>query len=218
MAFFIDDILPDATLNALCEVMEHDEAFEDGGKTASGAARRVKNNRQARPDLVQGARELLKQALAEHADFQAAALPSEIARIAFSRYEPGMAYGAHVDNAYIGGVRTDLSFTVFLSEPDSYDGGELIIRRFDGDEAVKLPKGSLYLYPSDSVHEVAPVTRGVRLAAVGWIRSKVRSDAQREVLFDVQRVLRELKKSSASSDAHLTLLRVRNSLLRFWGE
>ena len=135
-----------------------------------------------------------------------------------NRYDEGMTYGAHVDDAFIGGTRTDLSFTLFLSHPDTYDGGELIVQRDDGDEAVKLPQGSLYLYPSDSIHYVAPVTRGSRLAAVGWIQSKVRQQEQRQILFDLSSALKQLPITEANHSARLKLLKVHNNLLRRWAD
>ncbi|MEO1335249.1 MAG: Fe2+-dependent dioxygenase, partial [Myxococcota bacterium] len=161
---------------------------------------------------------LLEKALLKNADFKAVALPEKIVRLSFSRYTEGMRYGAHVDDAFIGGRRTDLSFTLFLSEPESYGGGELVIQRYDGDEQIKLPKGSLYLYPSDSLHYVAPVEFGTRLAAVGWVHSRVRMDEQRAVLFDLDRALRRLPRNDETHDIRLTLLRARNSLLRMWAD
>ncbi|MEM7675104.1 MAG: Fe2+-dependent dioxygenase [Myxococcota bacterium] len=220
MAFFIDDVLDTHMLDTIVEALQDERLFEDGASTAGGAARAVKNNEQARPteDIVRGATKLLKKALLKNSDFKATALPKEIIRLSFSRYIKGMQYGAHVDDAFIGGLRTDLSFTLFLSEPDSYGGGELVIQRYDGDEKIKLPKGSLYLYPSDTLHRVAPVEFGTRLAAVGWVHSRVRADEQRTVLFDLDRALRKLPRNTETHETRLILLRSRNSLLRMWAD
>ena len=112
--------------------------------------------------------------------FRLAVRPKALAPLMFSAYEHGMEYGSHVDDALMQGMRTDVSFTLFLSDPESYDGGELVIESAAGEDAVKLAAGSLVAYPSTTLHRVAPVTRGVRLAAVGWARSFVRDGAQRE--------------------------------------
>ena len=129
-----------------------------------------------------------------------------------------MQYGRHVDEAYIQGIRTDLSFTLFLNEPSSYEGGELVISRPDGDEEMKAQKGALYLYPSSSVHYVKPVTKGVRLVAVGWVQSRVRLDEKREILFDLSKALKQLPSEAPDNELKLLLLRTRNHLLRLWGE
>lgn len=216
MAFFIDTLFDPPTLDALTDALANDALFEDGAATAAGSAKAVKSNLQARKEdgVVKHAAEMVKEILESNTDFQAAALPARFARILFSRYSPGMSYGTHVDAAFIDGVRTDLSFTLFLSDPEEYRGGELVIKRNDGDETVKLPRGALYLYPSDSLHFVAPVEEGVRLAAVGWVQSRVRSEEHRAVLFDLARALR----LAEDGDLRLTLLRARNSLLRLWAE
>ncbi|MEO1232488.1 MAG: Fe2+-dependent dioxygenase, partial [Myxococcota bacterium] len=197
MAFFIDNLLDPPTVNALVDTLADERLFEDGARTAAGAARAVKSNQQARSgdEVIRVAREIVEGALDKHAGFQAAAWPGKLARLSFSRYAPGMAYGPHVDDPFIHGLRTDLSFTLFLSDPESYEGGELVVQRHDGDEAVKLPSGSLYLYPSHSLHYVAPVAKGVRLAAVGWIQSRVRSQEHRAILFDLHQVLEGLPRT-----------------------
>ena len=220
MAFFIDNVLDVHALNSIVEVLQDDQLFEDGGKTAGGAARAVKHNQQARPvvDAVRGARTLVEDALMAHSDFKSAAIPAKIVRLTFNRYVAGMQYGAHVDDAFINGVRTDLSFTLFLSAPDAYEGGELVVQRHDGDEQVKLPKGSLYLYPSHSLHYVAPVEDGVRLAAVGWVKSRVRAEEHRAILFDLHQALRQLPSGAEAQAIRLKLLRARNSLLRLWAD
>ena len=218
MAFFIDNILEPTAVEALVDALSDDRLFEDGAKTAAGAARAVKRNQQADPTskTVQGARELVERALLKNPEVQAAAIPLKIARLSFSRYEAGMAYGPHVDEAFINGARTDLSFTLFLSDPESYEGGALVVQRYDGDDEVKLPCGSLYLYSSDHLHHVAPVSRGIRLAAVGWVESRVRSEEQRAILFDLHQALKQVGRGEEAHELRLTLLRARNSLLRRW--
>lgn len=220
MALFIDDIIDIHTLNAITEVLDDKQLFENGKRTASGSAKSVKNNMQAlNSGSVSGALKLLEKALLENSALRNAAIPETFVKIMFNRYDSGMSYGAHVDEAFIAGARTDLSFTLFLSDPNSYEGGELVIKRDDGDEQVKLPKGSLYLYPSNTIHYVAPVTSGSRLSAVGWIQSKVRLQEQRQVLFDLSTALNALPSgSTAEHDTRLTLQNVRNNLLRMWAD
>ena len=145
-----------------------------------------------------------------------AALPQKFAKILISRYTPGMHYGAHIDDPVIAGTRTDLSFTLFLSDPESYQGGELILKKHDGDELVKLQKGALCLYPSTSLHHVAEVTSGTRLAAVGWVQSRVRLGDQREILFDLQKALNDIPDTPENHPARLSLLKAKSNLMRLW--
>lgn len=193
--------------------------FADGRATAGWAARRVKDNEQAEGDMaVDALRETIEARLHAHALFALATRPKIILGPMFSRYTAGHAYGAHVDDAMIDGVRTDVSFTLFLAEPDSYDGGELVIDSAAGEEAVKLPAGSLIAYPSTALHRVAPVTRGTRLAAVGWVRSLVRDAHRREILFDLETARRRLyDRHGASADFDL-LSKCAANLMRLWCE
>lgn len=193
--------------------------FEDGRQTAGWNAKLVKNNRQAAP----GARsEALRQKLAErilaNEVFAAAVRPKALTPLLFSRYEPGHAYGSHVDDALMGGLRTDISFTLFLAEPESYEGGELVIEGTSGDERIKLPAGSLIAYPSTSLHHVAPVTAGERLAAVGWARSFIRDGGQREILFDLDRARRALFTRDGKTAEFDLLSKSLANLIRMWAE
>jgi PKHD-type hydroxylase len=136
----------------------------------------------------------------------------------FSRYEPGHEYGAHVDDPLMAGKRSDVSFTLFLSDPASYEGGELVLDTPLGEEAIKLDPGSVFIYPATLLHRVAPVTRGVRLAAVGWVRSYIRDAAQRELLFDLETARRRLfDREGKSADGDL-LARCAANLQRMWCE
>src|SRR5437868_2175327 len=160
--------------------------LEDGRETADFAAQLVENNRQATNDRrIETVRKLVEERISGNDVFAMAVRPKALTSILFSAYESGMEYGSHVDDALMGGMRTDVSFTLFLSEPASYDGGELVIESVSGEDAVKLAAGSLVAYPSTALHHVAPVTRGVRLAAVGWARSFIRDGARRELLVDL---------------------------------
>lgn len=172
---------------------------------------------------VKGALAKIEKALRAHPVFCSAARPRAITKLLVSRYESGMTYGRHVDDALMGGRRSDLSFTLFLSEPESYEGGELVIERSEGERGVKLPAGQLVLYPSRTLHRVEPVRAGVRLAAVGWIESQVRSGEQREILFDLDRSIELLRGAgaeggAAQEEALDLLLKTRSNLLRDWIE
>jgi PKHD-type hydroxylase len=135
-----------------------------------------------------------------------------------SRFRPGMSYGTHVDAAIMDGQRTDLSFTLFLSDPDSYDGGELVLEENEGDTAIKLPAGGLVLYQTTSLHRVAEVTRGERLAIVGWIRSYIRSPEHREILFDLDQSVAALREIEVDRRVLDRIFKVRNHLTRMWAE
>jgi len=134
----------------------------------------------------------LEQALLHDEVFVAAALPKRLVRLLVSRYEPGVTYGTHVDDALMEVARTNLSFTLLLSDPDTYEGGALVIEDTYGERTVRLPAGELILYPSTTLHRVDPVISGVRLAAVGWVRSYVRDPECREILFDLETALRQM--------------------------
>lgn len=218
MQIILDNILDIHRLNAIIESLADDSLFEDGGKTAGRTAKKVKANLQARSDAVEtkGAAAMVEKALMAHPVFSAAAIPSRIAKIMFSRYEPDMVYGSHVDDPVIAGTRTDLSFTLFLSDPDSYQGGELVLHKYDGDEMIKLPAGSLVLYPSTSLHSVATVREGQRIAAVGWVRSRVRLAEQREILFDLHNALANLADNEENQVTRLSLLKAKYNLMRQW--
>jgi PKHD-type hydroxylase len=194
-------------------------AFVDGRTSAGWSARLVKANLQAGAGpAVDRVRALVEARLRAHAVFALATRPKSIIGPLFSRYEPGHAYGTHVDDALIAGMRSDVSFTLFLSAPDSYDGGELIIDTPAGEEAFKLPPGSLVTYPATALHRVAPVTRGERLAAAGWVRSYIRDAGRRELLFDLDTARRRLfDREGKTAEADL-LAKCAANLLRLWCE
>jgi PKHD-type hydroxylase len=201
-------------------------SWVDGRVTAGHRFERVKRNRQL-PDRHPVARRLgeaILGALEASALFVSAALPLKIVPPLFNRYQGGETYGDHVDGAVwpIPGtphrVRTDLSATLFLSAPEDYDGGELVVTDTYGSHRVKLPAGDLILYPGSSLHRVEPVTRGVRLASFFWIESMVREDSQRTLLFDLDTAIRELTAAAPQSPAVDRLLNVYHNLLRRWAD
>lgn len=196
-----------------------DLSFADGAKTAGRFARAVKANDQATASPERDALlAKVAQSLSGNALFRSAARPRALTPLILSRYREGQTYGLHVDDALMGGLRTDLSFTLFLADPDSYDGGALVIEdRFES-RAIKLPAGDLLLYPSTSLHRVEPVTRGERLAVVGWVQSLIRHADQREILFDLDQAIETVHATEGKTVVFDTLGKTRSNLLRMWLE
>jgi len=197
-------------------------AFADGKLTASGYARDVKHNLQLQRTGPQVSEmdKLVFAAFARSAEFQSFAMPRRMAAPIFSRYDPGMEYGSHVDNALMGGasgVRSDLSVTLFLSPPDSYEGGELVIEMAVGEQQIKLDAGEAIVYPSSSVHHVAPVTSGARFAAVTWVQSVIRDERMRAILYDLHRAMAH-PDAARSPELLLLLSKSYNNLLRYAAE
>lgn len=200
--------------------------WEDGRLTAGSQSAQAKNNEQLREDCdeTRAAQQLLLRGLERHQTFFSAALPKQISPPLFNRYGGAAnAFGNHVDSAvrYLrngtGRVRTDVSCTLFLSDPADYDGGELVIEDTYGEQRVKLGAGDLVLYPGTSVHRVEPVTRGARVASYFWIQSMVRSDEQRRLLYDMDNHLRHLRGKFGETDPGVIgLTSTYHNLLRMW--
>lgn len=194
-------------------------AFVDGRATAGWAARLVKNNEQAEAgSQVDALRRRIAEQVLDNELFQIAVRPKALTPLLISRYGPGKQYGTHVDDAMMQGMRTDVSFTLFLSDPDSYEGGELVIETSAGEQPFKLRAGSMIVYPSTTLHRVGPVERGMRVAAVGWARSFVRSAEQREILFDLETARRDLFEREGKSGAFDLLSKCGANLLRLWAD
>jgi PKHD-type hydroxylase len=200
--------------------------WEDGRTTAGHQSAQVKRNLQL-PESSPEARalgDLVLAALERTPLFISAVLPQRVFPPLFNRYEPEMTFGSHVDNAIrpLPGtrerLRTDVSCTLFLSEPESYEGGELVVEDTYGSHAVKLPAGDLIVYPSTSLHHVTPVTRGVRLASFFWVQSMVRDVSQRALLFDLDMSIVQLTREVPKSPALVMLTGVYHNLLRQWAE
>ncbi|HDZ07702.1 Fe2+-dependent dioxygenase [Pseudohongiella sp.] len=212
-------VLSPALITTCQQLASDDTLFVDGRSTAGWYAKQHKHNLQARAaEPVQKALEQVMAAITGHELIQAAARPKRIIRMLLSRYDEGMHYGHHVDDALIDGHRTDLSFTLFLNEPGAYDGGELVIDEPSAERPFKLAAGSMLLYPSNTLHRVMPVTRGQRLVLAGWIRSLIREPAQRELLFDLERSIAQLRSAAGQGEALALLLKTRSNLLRMWAE
>lgn len=197
-------------------------AWSSGKRTAGAAARGVKENLQAdgADARVQALERFVADALRRHPMFDIAARPSRITRLMFSRYEPGMTYGAHTDDALMGPsedkLRTDLAFTIFLTDLSSYEGGGLVVDSALGEQEFRLEAGDAILYPAGSIHHVAPVTSGARLAAVGWVQSFVQDAAQRELLFDLSVTRARLAQAGVAREDLLPLDKSISNLLRMW--
>jgi PKHD-type hydroxylase len=203
-----------------------DDAWVDGRVSAGFQGAPVKFNRQINEasDLARRCQGVIFAALERHPLFISAALPNTVYPPMFNRYSEGMSFGAHVD----GGVRidprtgrklrTDISATLFLSDPDDYDGGELEVADTYGSHSVKLPAGDLVLYPASSLHQVTPITRGERLASFFWIESLIRDDGQRTLLYEMDVAVQRLNRTDADEEARRTLVGCYHNLLRRWAQ
>src|SRR5688500_16379177 len=198
----------------------------DGRVTAGHQSARAKDNMQLPEDHPTSRQlgEMILAALQQNGLFIAAALPLRVFPPLFNRYRGGQSFGNHVDNAirHISGtgmrIRTDLSATLFLADPSEYDGGELVVEDTYGVHSVKLPAGHLVLYPSTSLHNVRPVTRGERIASFFWIQSMVRDDGERTLLFDLDSAIQRVASESPGSSAPVQLTAVYHNLLRRWAD
>lgn len=198
----------------------------DGKVTAGTQSAQVKRNIQLPESSPQAeaARQIVLTALSRNALFFSAALPKKIYPPLFNQYRDGMDFGAHIDNAVrthaLTGlhVRTDISCTLFLADPDSYDGGELVVEDTYGQQMVKLPAGDMVLYPGTSLHHVRPVTSGARLASFFWLQSMIRDDAQRTLLFDMDAAIVTLRQQVGDNAAVIRLTGNYHNLIRMWAD
>ncbi|KCZ93491.1 Fe2+-dependent dioxygenase [Hyphomonas johnsonii] len=200
--------------------------WRDGNATSGAQAARAKRNAQLADDSPQAreAGDRVLDALQRHPLFISAALPLKVFPPLFNRYEGGQNFGNHVDNAIrpMRGndfrIRTDVSATLFLAEPDTYDGGELVIDDTYGSHSVKLPAGDMILYPSTSLHRVMPVTRGARVASFFWVQSMVRDDGQRTLLFELDSSIQALNATTPDHPSVVQLTGVYHNLIRRWAD
>ena len=221
----IPEVLTAAQIAEARQILDQAE-WADGRVTAGHQSARAKDNMQL-PEDSPAARRLgymILRALEQNALFISAALPLRVFPPLFNRYQGGQKFGTHVDNAIrqVTGtpyrIRTDLSATLFLCEPDEYDGGELVIEDTYGTHNVKLPAGHLILYPSTSLHQVRPVTRGARVASFFWIQSMVRDDAERTLLFDLDVAIQRITGELPGNRVNVQLTGVYHNLLRRWAD
>ena len=211
---------------AACRKLLETDNWIDGRTTAGHQSARAKDNLQL-PEDHEYAKQLgdtILVALEKNPLFMAAALPLKVFPPLFNRYQEGQSFGNHVDNAIrqVTGtphrVRTDLSATLFFSDPDEYDGGELVVEDTYGVHSVKLPAGHLILYPASSLHNVRPVTRGARLASFFWIQSMVRDDGERTLLFDLDVAIQRLATDVPDHPSVVELTSLYHNLLRRWAD
>jgi PKHD-type hydroxylase len=222
MIFSIDQILATDELEEIRQILGTAE-FVDGKLTAGWHAKLVKHNQQLKAGASQ---RLLKTKICDvlncNALFQSAIRPKSIHSLLFSRYGEGMSYDTHVDNAIMGGksglYRSDVSFTLFLSSPQEYTGGELTIEGVQEEQSYKLDAGSVILYPSTSLHRVNPVTQGTRLVVVGWVQSLIRNGSDRELLFDLETASRSIFAKSGKTPEFDLISKSIANLLRKWAE
>lgn len=225
MLLHIPDVLSAEQVTQMRSALEAAD-WTDGRETVGVQGAQVKRNQQLsdRSSLRQQLGQQVQAALARHPLFHAATLPLRLLPPRFNRYADGGHYGFHVDGAVMalphdgGQLRSDVSCTLFLNEPEDYDGGELIVSDTYGEHEVKLPAGDLIVYPSSSLHRVAPVTRGARLASFFWVQSLIRDDSQRRLLFELDTSIQTLSSTGADAAAVLQLTGVYHNLLRQWSE
>lgn len=224
MLLKIPEVLTRDQVRACREMMESAE-WVDGRVTAGYQSARAKNNLQLpeNADVTKRLQGIVLAALGENLAFVSAALPLKIFPPLFNCYRGGQAFGTHVDNAIrpVRGtphkIRTDVSCTLFLSDPEEYDGGELVIEDTYGTHAVKLPAGHMVLYPSTSLHRVTPVTRGARFASFFWTQSMVRDDGQRTLLYDLDMAIQRVRQNG-DEQTEVQLTGIYHNLLRRWAD
>ena len=225
MLLAIPEVLSEEQVRRARQILDSAE-WVDGKVTAGHQSALAKNNQQ----LAEGSAaahelgEMILNALGQSALFISAALPLRVFPPLFNRYTGGQSFATHVDNAIrqVPGtghrIRTDLSATLFFAQPEEYDGGELVVEDTYGVHSVKLPAGHLVLYPSTSLHQVRPVTRGARVASFFWIQSMVRDDGERTLLFDLDVAIQKLNRDAVEDSPAIQLTGIYHNLMRRWAE
>jgi PKHD-type hydroxylase len=225
MMVHVPNVLTPEQVARCREVMERAD-WVDGNVTAGHQSMKVKHNLQL-PENSPAARELggmVMKALARNNLFFSAVLPKQVYPPLFNRYDAGMVFGAHVDNAIRDHadagvrVRTDVSSTLFISAPEDYDGGELVVEDTYGSHTVKLPAGDLIVYPGTSLHNVTPITRGSRIASFFWTQSLIRDESKRSLLFDLDMSIIQLTHDHPTHPSIVRLTSIYHNLLRDWAE
>ena len=226
MLICVPDVLSKVEVAEFRDVID-DATWEDGRSTAGAQSAMVKNNEQLPPDgeLSRRLGDHVIRALVANPLFVSAAIPKHIFPPLFNRYGVGHRFGVHVDNAVRGDqltgtrIRTDLSVTLFLSEPEEYDGGELVVEDYYGSHEVKLPAGHLVLYPATSLHTVTPITRGLRVASFFWLQSMIRDAQARSMVFDLDNAIQGLVERLGRNDQEVVKLTgIYHNLIRHWAE
>ncbi|MEI4232417.1 Fe2+-dependent dioxygenase [Roseovarius sp. D22-M7] len=216
MVFVIGNVLNADDLAALQEAADRLD-YQDGRKTAGRYARRVKTNQQARPSpALDAIFDTVRKTVDANELVTSVARPRRYARMLLSRYRDGMSYGPHVDDPVMNGNRTDLSFTLSLSDPARYSGGALVMEDALEDRAITLQAGDMVLYPTSALHRVEPVTEGERVAIVGWITSWVRDPGRREILHDLDVAARGIFDTQGKTAAFDRIFKAKANLSRMW--
>ena len=226
MLLHVPNVLSKAQVQSIRHAMEEDNQWVSGKKTAGGQAQLIKDNLQINTssELYQELSTFVQQQIQSSLLVQSFALPKDILPPMFNRYENTGHYGNHVDNAVHfyaeknKSVRTDVSMTIFLSEPDEYEGGELIIEDTYGAHEVKLDAGDAIVYPATSLHRVEPVTQGARIAAFTWVQSMVKDDWQRAMLFNLDMTIIQLRQKLGDCEETVQLTSHYHNLIRQWAE
>ena len=225
MLLAIPDVLSAAQVSQARQILDS-ALWVDGKATAGHQSVQVKDNQQLREGSAESQQlgELILTAVGQNAMFISAALPLRVFPPLFNKYTGGQSFGTHVDNAIrqVPGtghrIRTDLSATLFLAQPEEYDGGELVVEDTYGVHSVKLPAGHMVLYPSTSLHHVRPVTRGSRIASFFWIQSMVRDDGERTLLFDLDVAIQRVNRDAPASPSAVQLTGIYHNLMRRWAD
>ncbi len=223
MLLTISGVIPAPQLQRVRQLLERG-SFADGKLSAGLEARRVKQNQELtqEPELYSALNNIVMGCLLQHPTYQQAVLPKRIAAPYYARYTTGMQYGDHIDDPIMGPVgeqyRSDVSITLFLNEPDDYDGGELVIRSSFGEQQIKLNAGDAVLYPSTSLHHINPVTRGERLVAVTWAQSLVRDPARRELLYQLCQARERLLAGRPEAEETGWVSNSYANLVRMWSD
>lgn len=225
MLLQVPEVLTPDEVRAMREMLDRAE-WVDGRVTAGHQSSRTKNNMQIPEDnpIARQVGDQILAALQRHPLFVGAALPLKVFPPLFNSYAGGQSFGMHVDNAIrqVRGtphrIRTDLSATLFLTDPEDYDGGELVIEDTYGQHRVKLPAGHLVLYPSTNLHLVEPVTRGARVSSFFWLQSMIRDDAERTLLFDLDMAIQRLNQDAPDHPSAVQLTGIYHNLLRRWAD
>lgn len=225
MLLHVPQVLNPQALAELQQLMQN-ASWTDGKVTAGTQSAQVKRNIQLpeASEYAEKARHIVLDALSRSALFYSAALPKKIYPPLFNQYREGMDFGAHIDNAVRTHaktglhVRTDISCTLFIADPNSYEGGELVIEDTYGHQMVKLPAGDMVLYPGTSLHHVTPVTKGARLACFFWVQSMIREDSHRTLLFDMDAAIVTLRQQIGDTAAVVRLTGNYHNLIRMWAD
>lgn len=222
MLITIPSILPSDRLQSIYALLK-DAVFVNGSLSAGSAAKRVKNNEEVAMNAAQinQLNNIVMGSLVANPHYKSAALPLRVAAPFYARYTEGKEYGDHVDDPVMGGAdryRSDVSITIFLSKPEDYDGGELVIQTNFGEQQIKLNAGDAVIYPSSSLHHVNPVTRGERLVAVTWVQSMIRNPEQRELLYRLNTARESLLSNSPESQESKDVDICYANLVRMWAE